>query len=851
MRFFDTLLRDLRYGLRSLHRTPTFSFVAVLSLALGIGTTTAIFSVTNAVLLRPLPVPEPDQLRVVTKVGPGAGAAGGQTGFNHSYPAFDRYRDAVRGRATLFAASTLLRANLTPPGAPPTSVEPVSALLVSGEYFNTLGVSAEIGRTLTPEDNRQLSAHPVAVASHSFWTRRFGRDTRTVGATVHINGAPFTVVGVAAAGFTGTTVGESPDMWIPVMMQADVRYAQNAGIDDADGRQPWVPQGGISWLNVMLRLSKGTDASQIESALNLTRRDVVAIERPRASPDVRRRLEEFRVALAPGAGGFPFVRTDLSTPLLVLMAMVLILMLIACANVACLLLARGAARHREIAIRVSLGAGRIRVLRQLLTESVVLSLAGALLGVPLAIWGGPALLRLLSGSATVLPVSLQPDLRVLAFTSLMAILTGILFGIAPALRLSRIDAGLALAGRLRGADAAAAAGSGPGQPLTGKTLVVTQVALALMLLIAAGLFARTLQHLASVDAGIDRENLLVVRYDLRAAGYTEDRLPLVYDTLLERIRALPGVQSAAVALTGVLTGGRRLSDIRIEGHTLPTGSEYISVQEDIVDPAYFRTMGMTLTRGRAFGPQDHAQALNVSIVNETMARRYFPGVDPVGRRWGYGDDQEYEIVGIVRDARYNSLKGDTPAMIYRPVAQNIQHLRTLYVRTALPAAALAGDVRRTIAALDPKIGILRVLTMREQIDRTLTQERLVAQLTTSFGIFALLLAAVGLYGTLAYGVVRRRHELGVRLALGATPTGLLTLVLRESLILVAIGLSVGVPATIWVTHVLRDQLFGVEPGDPATIALATIVMLATALMAAYVPARRASRVDPVIALRTD
>jgi predicted permease len=850
MRFLDTLLRDLRYGFRTLLRAPTFTAIAVISLGLGIGATTAIFSVTNAVLLRPLPVPAPEELRVMTAVGAGIGAAGGQTRYLFSYPSFEQYRDAVRGRATLLAQSTVLRANLSPPGVPATAVEPVSVLLVSGEYFNTLGVPAETGRTLTPQDNRHLGGHPVAVLSHRFWTRRFGGDARLVGNTVHLNGVPFTVVGVASPSFTGTTVGEAPDIWIPIMMQADVRYSQNAGIDDADGQRPWSTQAGIQWLHVMLRLVDDGDAGSVESTLDVTRRHLVSVERPNAPPEVRRRLEQSRTVLAPGVSGFPFVRDDLNTPLLVLMTMVLLLMLIACANVACLLLARGAARHREMAVRVSLGAGRLRVLRQLLTESLLLSLAGAAVGVPLAIRGGPALLNLLSGGGTVLPVSLQPDLRVLAFASTLAVVTGVLFGIAPALRLSRIDAGLALAGSLRGTASAVPVNT-RGHFFTGKTLVVTQVTLALLLLVVAGLFARTLQRLASVDAGIDRENLLVVRYDLRAAGYTEDRLPLVYDTLLERIRALPGVRSAAIALTGVLTGGRRISDIRIAGQALPPGSEGIAVQEDIVDPAYFATMGMTFVRGRGFGAQDHARAPSVSVVNETMAKRYFRGVDPIGQRWSYGGDRQYEIVGIVRDARYNSLKGDTPAMCYRPVAQNVEHLRTLYVRTARPAAGLAADVRGAIAAMDPKIGILRVLTMREQIDRTLTQERLVAQLTSSFGISALLLAAVGLYGTMAYGVARRRPELGLRMALGATPAGLLRLVLRESMILVALGLGIGIPVTLVVTRLLREQLFGVAPGDPATLAFAAAVMTATALLAAYVPARRASRVHPAVALRAE
>jgi predicted permease len=851
VRPLEDFARDVRVGLRLLARSPIFSLVAILSLAIGIGANTAIFTLINALVLRDLPVPEPGRL-FIASVLPGDGES------RLSYPTFEQARDQLAGRAEMSAMSSIIRMQLVPRGASQTpAAETGWVQLVSGEWFDVLRQHPQIGRLLAPDDNRHLGAHPVAVISDGYWGRRYGRAPTVLGSELTVNNVAFTIVGVTAPPFFGMSVAsQAPDVWVPLMMQPTVRYASNASISNTDGRKPWPAQPGVRWLTLVVRAPAAVALPPVAEVMTriYQQEQQTVLGAPENADDQKARAAAHLV-LDPGSRGLSSTRENLQQPLVVLQIMVGFLLVIACANIASLLLARSTTRMREMAIRLSMGAGRGRLARQLLAESLLLSLIGGSLGLLVAHWGSRLLFSLASRTTDF---DLSVDTRVLAFTFGLSVVTGVLFGLIPALRATRVSPSETLKTQGR-----AVIGETSGHPFSfGKLLLAGQMALCLLLLIVAGLFARSLQALAQVDLGFDREHVLVARVDPRAAGYAPQDLAALYRRVLDRVSTTPGVASTSLSLSGALGGGVHTSSFNVEGYT-PRPGEHLSVQKETVTDGYFRTHGIGLVKGRTFEPRDAAGTRPVSVINETMARQYFNGRDPIGQHWTYGDKIDrnaFEIVGVVRDVHYNDLRSPIPSFAYTLIVQGdrsdpdaaaMPYLSSLEVRTAGSAVAMADTLRRVLREADPRLPIIDITTMTERAARMSRQEQLIAYLTTLFSGIALLLASLGLYGSISYAVTRRTAEIGVRMALGADRAHVLWLIMRDALVLVGMGLLIGVPLALLAARGLRTMLFGIRFTDVATHATAVHVLIIVAAVAAYLPARRAARDDPMLALRAD
>jgi predicted permease len=854
VRPLEDFIRDIRVGLRLLARSPIFSLVAILSLAIGIGANTAIFTLINAIVLRDLPVPEPDRLFIANMVP-------SDVGERFSYPAFQQARDQLAGRAELCAMSIVARMQIVPRAASQTPAAETGAVqLVSGEWFDVLRQRPQMGRLLTPDDNRTLGVHPVAVLSDAFWTQRYGRSPLALGSELTINNTAFTIVGIAAPTFFGTTAGQTPAAWIPLMMQPTVRYANNASISNADGRKPWPTQQGVRWLNVFVRLPAGAAALPVADVLTRVYQDEdrKISDSPNDAESAKAIAAEHAV-LNPGSRGLSNLRENLQQPLIVLLIMVGLLLAIACANIASLLLARSTTRMREMAIRLSIGAGRGRLVRQLLAESLLLSLIGGGLGLLVAQWGSRGLLAMAGRSSVPPNVDLNVDTRVLLFTLAVSVLTGVLFGLAPAMRATRVNPGETLKTQGR-----AVIGETAGRHFSfGKLLLAGQIALCLLLLIVAGLFSRSLRELAHIDLGFDRDHVLIFRVDPRAAGYAPTDLAALYRRLVDRVAATPGVTSASMSLHGALSGGQRSSSLAVEGYT-PRPGERMNVQEEIVTHDYFRTHGIALLKGRFFDGQDSEHTRRVSVINETMAKRYFGAKDPVGQHWTYGGSinrNAPEIIGVVRDTHHNDLRSAANNFAYTLVIQgdkadpgdasSLPYLASLEARTAGSPAAMADTIRRVLREVEPRLPVIDVTTLKERAERMTREERLIAYLTSLFSGIALLLASLGLYGSISYAVTRRTSEIGIRMALGADRGSVLWLIMRDALTLLAIGLAIGLPLALLAARGLQTMLFGIRFTDVATHGGAALVLVAVAAFAAYLPARRAARVDPMLALRAD
>jgi predicted permease len=843
LRFFDECGQDLRYAFRALKSNPGFAAVAVLSLALGIGANTAIFSLLDAVLLKSLPVARPGELSLLNSDG-----ATMRSG-TFSYPLFQRFRDAAPAANTLIAMSRIAPLNTLAPGE--RESVPASGQLVSGEYFSTLGVYPELGRLLTSEDNRIVDGHPVAVISHGFWQRRFGGSPAVLGQRIQLNGSSFTIVGVASGVFSGVWVDAPVDLWLPLMMQHTVRYAQHYSANNAQADRPWTPQDGIIWLDVVLR-ANSEQSSRLRTILNTTFQQNVALRAQRdAGAEERRLFLDQHLSFRPFGHGFSNLRSDFAAPLWALMAMVAVVLLIACANIANLLLARSAARQREIAVRLSIGASRARLIRQLLTESTLVAALGGAAGIATAHWVSAFLARLALGhqSEAVLP-AFGLDLRVLGFAAALSIATGILFGLAPAFRTTRVQ----LSDALKAGSRSVFSGSRVGGM---RPLVALQVALSLALLVGAGLFARSLRNLMQIDPGFDREHVLSVWIDPQIAGYPRDRLPGLYQRLTERIEAVPGVRSASISSCGLASGcGAFMDGINISGYQRRPG-EQVLLQINVVGPKYFTTVGIPVVAGRALDARDTERAPKVAVINEAMARRYFANRSPLGERFGYvkttggpgNPPPAAEIVGVVRDARVTNVRDAAVPMAYYARQQSKDYSNNIDVRAAGDPRWIAGEVRKAVHDADPNLPLNRVATMTEQISDNVNMDRLVAYLTSAFGILALALASVGLYGVMSYAVARRTAELGIRMALGAHPSQVLWMVLRESLVLVALGVVVGLPLVFAASRFLKGMLFGLAPSDSTTVVSAALVLVFVAAVASYLPALRASRIEPTVALR--
>jgi predicted permease len=822
----EHLLQDLRYAARMLRHNPGFTTVAVLSLALGIGANTAIFSLIDTVLLRMLPVEKPEQLVFVENVG----ARGG--GGAPPYPCFEQFRDRDHYLSGLAAFSHYdMRVSID--GRP----EEVAAQQASGNYFAVLGVHAWAGRTFGPADDSIVGKGgpdgPVAVIGYSYWKRRFAGSPAVLGKVVQVQDRAVTIVGVTPPEFFGLRPGMPIDLTVPMML---------APAEMLRDRGAW-------WLNVVGRMKPGVPGAQARAELDsIFQAFMNSGSSGKISGGDEFRHDYFdRIQLTPAARGLDRLRRQFSKPLLVLMALVGLVLLIACANVANLLLARTTTRNREFAVRLALGAGRSRLMRQVLTESLLLVGIGSLLGLLFATWAGRLLVAFFAAGHHGITVDLRFDARVLAFTAGASLLTGLLFGLAPAFRVTKTTLSPGLKEQGRGM-----IGLRPRLPLS-KLLVVSQVALSLVLLIGAGLFVHSLWNLRNLDAGFHPDGVLTLKVKPDEKVYSEERRMALWKEILDRAARIPGVRSASLSVLNPMSGMDRgvLIDVPgFESHAVRDRA--ISLNH--VTAGYFETLGTPLALGRGFTDADAANAPRVALLNETAARFYLGGRNPVGVgvRFPFGKEKPpYQIVGVVKDSRHNSLREEVPRMIYIPVFQAIDELRslTLAVRTAGDPSGLASTVSREARAAGPDILTTDVATLANQVDQSLLEERLVSTLASFFGMLALLLASIGLYGTISYSVARRTNEIGIRMALGASATGVVRLVLRDAVLMIAAGMALGVPAAIAGGRYVQSQLFGLKAADPLTLALACLALAAVALLAGYLPARRASRVDPMAALR--
>jgi predicted permease len=824
----ERICRDLMYALRQLKRSPGFATVAILSLTLGIGANTAIFSILNALLYKSLPVAAPDQLFVLHQ------QSRATVPQRFSYPMFLRLRDTRSGALGVAAMSRITRAQTTLESGGRSEVAPVQ--LVSGEFFSVLGLSPALGRLLIPGDNLTVGGHAVAVISYGFWQRAFAGSSDAVGRAVRLNGAPFTIVGVAPEGFRGVWIDSPTDVWIPLMMQANVHYAQNfSSQDNADPEKPWVPQEFVEWLDVMVR---ARPASPVRDALDGAFQHSLDTLSRNFDAVRRRYYLEQSLVFVPFAQGASNSRQRFTSPLVAMMAMVALVLLIACANTANLLMARAEGRRREIAVRLSIGAGRGRLIQQLLTESLLLVAAAAGLGLLLAQWASDRLVRMAFGVADPERAPLLTDRHVLAFTIALAIVTGLLFGLAPAFRATKMELGAVM-------KAASHAGPGRFRINAAKLLVGVQVALSLLVVFGAALFARSLRNLAEVELGFDREHVLTVWMDPRSAGYDNTRLPALYQRLVERTQAIPGVRSAVVSMCGLAVECRSIDDgVKISGYA-PAPEEELRIQFSFVGLNYFSTVGMRLLNGRDFSSADSGN--RVAIVNQAMVRRYFANRNPLGQR--FGERLESEIIGVVQDARVNRVREEAVPMAYYPLKGNLVYAESLEVRAAGDPNSIAADVRKALSNVAPDLPIDRITPLALQVDRNLSPERMGSVVTTAFGVLALGLACFGLYGVMSYAVSRRTSEIGLRMALGARPESVLWTILKEALALIALGLAVGLPVVFFAARFISALLYGLEPNDPITLGSTIFILISVALFAAIWPAWRASRVNPVVALR--
>jgi len=831
-RLFDEALQDVRYTARSLRNNPAFAAVAILSLALGIGANTAIFSLLNAVALKSLPVAAPGELSAFRWSDP-------KTPQRFSWPAFERFQAAAPS-TPLAAATRSTSMNLMLSGSP--AAEIATGELVSGEYFSVLGVRPALGRVFTPDDNRILGGHPVAVISYGYWQRRFAGSPSVLGKDLLLDGAHFSIVGVASPGFAGLWADYPADLWIPIMMQSTVHYAGNRSSHNGDDEKPWPPQEEILWLDIVARIPAGraeADRARLNGAFQ---QELTRVAGLYGDDAIRRRsVLAQHLVLEPCGRGFSYLRKDFSKPLIALLAMVGLVLLIACANVANLLLARASGRRQEIAVRLSIGAGRGRLVRQLFTESAVLALLGALAGVLLAKGVTTLLVDEVFGNSGVTRVTVTPDLRVAGFTLLLTLATTLLFGLLPAIRATRVELSTAMKLGGRGTHGSARSGGM-------RLLVSSQIALSLVLLVASGLFARSFQQLLNENRGFDRENVIAVYVNPKSAGYTEEQLPALYRGLVDRIDAVPGVRSAAVTENGLAGGSKSISAIEIAGYQKRPDEE-IQFQVDNVGLNYFGTVGIRLLEGRDFSWRDDVHAPKVAIVNEAVARRYFPGRSAVGQRFG-DNPADVQIVGVVADSLVNDVHEPVPLMAWYPIAQHpSSYAGAIMVRAAGDPRAIAGQLHKAMAEAASGLPVRRMRTLEEQIRTNLVEDRLMVQLTLAFGALALLLAAVGLYGVMSYSVARRTSEFGLRMALGAERRAVLRMMLRESALVVAIGLACGIPLMFGGVRLISSMLFGVSGADPLTVAAAIVILLTVALVSAILPALRAARVDPMVALR--
>jgi predicted permease len=830
------LVQDFRYTTRQLRREPGFTAVAVLTLTLGIGANTGIFTLVNAVLLKSLPVPNPEQLFLVRQ----GKRFAEQT--RVSYPLYDRMLRAMPASASLAAMTRVSDFYLGTANSQP---EMAKGQLASGNFFQTFETYPLLGRLLGPEDNLTIDGHPVAVISYGCWKRHFAAQADVVGRELVVNGVHFTVVGVAAPDFFGAEPGKSPDVWLPLMMQSALHFSQHYSKGfSADSTKPWVSQDDITWLNLVVRAHDRGELGHVSGVLNqLFLQD--PWERRARGMSQRRQISESQLDLEPGGQGIQALEREFLRPLLVLTGIVGIVLLIACANLASLMLARAAARTREIAVRLSIGATRSRLVLQLLTECLLLSLLGAVLGISVAYGCDLVLPKWASPGSLPIALNLAPDLRVLLFTLSITILTAVLFGLVPAYRTANVDPAHAVKISQSGSHGT----RGERQWSLRHSLVALQFALSLVLLFGAGLFLRTLTNFERLNPGFDRDRILTVWLDTGIRHYSPEELRTFYHRVIDRIEALAGVESASLAACGIASSCHSSSDIWVPGHSEVRATP----QTNIVSLHYFQNVGMRLLRGRDFTSADDLNAPHVAIINQTLARRLFPEIDPIGQRFGFdpGSAGEFQVVGIVQDAQLNSIRESAPPMIYFPLLEGAANVESLDVRAISDPAALTEQVRQVLNSVDPDLPIGNISTLTDQVKGNLSEQRLIARLTSIFAAVALSLACVGLYGVMSYSAVRRTAELGIRLALGASRGAVLWLMLRYGLVVIGTGVVPGVVLSLLAARTVRSFLFGLSPSDPATLLFVALLLAIVAMAAGVKPAWRAAHLDPSETLRVE
>ncbi|MFL6439150.1 MAG: ABC transporter permease [Terriglobales bacterium] len=834
----ETLFQDIRYAVRMLVKSPAFTTIAVLTLALGIGANTAIFTLVNAVLLRMLPVKNPQQLVVVGDPHLANGRSNGTPRIDiFSYPLYKELRDRNSVFVGLCAAATEHRIDVDAEQGGP-SDQKIVGRMVSGNYFSVLGLEPAAGRLLSDSDDTAENANPVVVLGYGYWRRRFALSPTIVGKDIRLNGYPFTVVGVAPSGFDGDVVGEEMSLFVPLSMQPEI----------VRGRH-WRNTANTSWLSLMGRLKSAMTATKAEAEMNVILQQAVhgTYGALLSADDLNYlRRPTTKISVVPGGGGVSELRGDYRVPLLLLMGIVALVLLIACVNVANLLLARASARGKEIAVRLAIGASRRRLLQQLFTESILLAFLGGVAGSLLSVWGVRMLVKIFDSSATL---PLAPDMRVLGFTIAACLLTGILFGLVPAMRTLKVQ----LTATLKDATTASPESrSGFGW---GKGLVAGQVALSLLVLFAAGLLVRSLEKLMTQDFGYDRDRLVIARLDPTAAGYRGDKMKLLAQQLLTRISSTPGVRSVAYSVNGLFGGSESNDAIIVPGFKANDTRDRLAM-EDYVGPNYFGVVGIPILAGRGIEAQDTPTSSRVAVVNQAFVKQFFQGQNPLGRQFTIDDpdwlNKPLTIIGISKDAKDHGsgLRENVPPRFYQAFQQTPDPVEImLEVEAGGAPSGVVANVTSQIKAIDPNLPIGFVRTLDRLVTDSAADQIALAKLSAFFAGLALLLACVGLYGIMSYTVAGRTREIGLRMALGAQRLDVLQLVLREGMLLVGIGLAAGVPLSLASSRLLHTFLFGLNSTDPISLSIVIVLLGAVAAIAGFIPARRATKVDPMVALR--
>ena len=826
----ETLWQDIRYGLRMLAKSPGFTAVAVLTLALGIGANTAIFSVLNAVMLRTLPVQHPEQL---VAVGNPARVHSWSTGTPRtevfSYPLYREVRDNNNVFSSVLASSRLENLRITLEGGP----ENVSGRLVTENYFQTLGIAALLGRTFTSDEGRIPGGDPVVVISYGYWQRRFSGNPSVIGRTVRLNSYPFTIIGVTPPGFLGEVVGDRPELWAPMMMQPQLMPGRD-----------FLENMNTASLLLIGRLKPGATIEQARANVNEVVKHALTVTLDaRLSSDDREAMQKMKITVevSPGGRGLSRLRQEFATTLLLLMVLVAVVLLVACVNVANLMLANSAARQHEIAVRFAMGAPASRIVRQFLTESLLLAFFGGAVGLLLANWGSAALVNLVNANrSTSNPLSLGTDWRVLGFTGAICLSAGVVFGLAPAWRSLYTKVGLALKEGGRNS------GTGPKRGVS-HVLVTLQISLGVLVLMTAGLLVRSLRNLQEADLGYSRDQLLLARVDALASGYNGPAFQNLTTEVLSRLAALPGVRSVTVSSNGLFSGSESSDAVGID--SVASGNQQDNVtNDDEVGPNYFSTIGVPVILGREITAQDFSTGAHVAVVNEAFAKFYFGGRNALGHKIfvqdsDHPDQPPYEIVGVARDVQDHSVREAPRRRMYAPLTSATFDQPGAFnfeVRAIGNPQALINSVRSTIHDLNPNLIVEDVKSAGDLVADTLTSQAVVAKLSSFFGALVLLLVCVGLYGSMAYNVTARTKEIGVRMALGAPRRGVIWVATREAWVVLAIGLAAGLPAGIAAARLFKAMLFGVNKSDPPSIAAAILALFAVCMAAAIIPARRAT-----------